>query len=644
MLVLALCLGLFSTFTVLVVRFFYLKVQCWFCGHTAFTSWSRKTSFVCHQCGQYNGFKSDGDYNKVIPSQFIAELNPVNFNKAHGTFSSHSDVLCPDCTRNQNTIVQKLSEYTPKNDKSDEEIKEYTRLLELEYGLCSSCYRKVNNKLRQLDYKLLPSFIEWWHTKQQPKQQQQQQQQTITMRKNSILFKIITWYELLIILRILNIFCFIYIIISSILIEINQQTCLIYITIHKSYLYKFIELIWSNNCRIYLRNYCHELLILSKYFSLSNTGQLWFNLLMFCLQIILVTMTSLKHRNKYYSIYQDGLKSLILLYDISMLLISLNILLSLLINNDSINVMNNKMKWSNSFNHITLLGIFVLFTLFIIIIIIIYGIRIWLSFFHKDCILQQKELKNTWPSHVKLPCFQTIDNISYYSTPSDYSTNYTMNSLNSSRKSLEDELANTKLYSTNKYNHIFRPSVLSGGGGGGGSGGAGSNNISPSVISSQYSNVNSRHSFISSNLYSTHDNPMKQHPSPPPPSQQQQQRQQQQQQMIESCRADDDNLSCLTSISHYKSNNSNYYTHDYHLNNHLSNYISQSNIQRKSITSKRKRRTGLINFILCLLFGRLETWNDIRLQLTCLANAVFLSIVIYCTCRLMFCLVCVFDT
>lgn len=87
MLVLAVCLGLFSTFTVLVVRFFYLKVQCWFCGHTAFTSWSRKTSFVCQQCGQYNGFKSDGDYNKVIPSQFIAELNPVNFNKVRSIFT-----------------------------------------------------------------------------------------------------------------------------------------------------------------------------------------------------------------------------------------------------------------------------------------------------------------------------------------------------------------------------------------------------------------------------------------------------------------------------------------------------------------------------------------------------------------------------
>ncbi|VDO53243.1 unnamed protein product [Schistosoma margrebowiei] len=570
MLVLALCLGLFSTFTVLVVRFFYLKVQCWFCGHTAFTSWSRKTSFVCQQCGQYNGFKSDGDYNKVIPSQFIAELNPVNFNKVRSIFTLDLFRLTLDC-------------------------------------------------------KLLPSFIEWWHNKQQ----------TICLTKNSNSLKTyrktIAWFELLIVLRIISILCFISIITGPLLIEISRQTCLIHVATNKSYLYKFVELFWSNHCRSYSRKYCTEILTYSQHFSLSNIGQSWFNLLMFCLQITLVAMTSLKHGNKHYSMYYDGLKSLVLLYDISMLLISLNILLSSSsVKNDSFNLMNS-MTWSTtSFTHITLLGVFVLFISFIIII---YGIRIWLSFFLKDCMSQQKELKDTWPSDVKLPCLQSIDSISYYSTPSHYSTNCTMNSLNSSRKSLEDELADTKLYSTNKYDNIFRPSVLSGGGGGGGSG---SNNISPSVISSQYSNVNSRHSFTSSNLYSTRYNPMKQQPPPlPPPSQQQQ--------MIESCRSDDDNLSCMTSISHYKSNNPNCYTLDYHSTNHLPTYLSQSNIKRKTISSKRKRRTGLIHFILCLLFGRLETWNDVRLELTCLANAVFLSIVIYCTCRLMFCLVSVFD-
>ncbi|CAH8294534.1 unnamed protein product [Schistosoma turkestanicum] len=150
MLVLALCLGVFSIFIMLIVKFLYWKVQCWFCGYTTRASWSRKTSFVCQQCGQYNGFKSDGDYNKVIPSQYIAELNPINFHQVRGTFSSHSDVLCPDCTRNQNIIIQKLSEYNPKDDKSDEEIKEYTRQLELKYSLCSGCYRKVNDKLRQV--------------------------------------------------------------------------------------------------------------------------------------------------------------------------------------------------------------------------------------------------------------------------------------------------------------------------------------------------------------------------------------------------------------------------------------------------------------------------------------------------------------
>ncbi|CAH8577585.1 unnamed protein product [Schistosoma rodhaini] len=602
MLVLALCLGLFSAFTVFIVRFFYLKVQCWFCGHTASTSWSRKTSFVCQQCGQYNGFTSDGDYNKVIPSQFSAELNPVNFSKARGTFSSHSDVLCPDCTRNQNTIVQKLSEYTPKNDRSDEEIKEYTRLLELEYGLCSSCYRKVNDKLRQLDYKLLPSFIDWWHNNKQ---------QTISItKKSSVSLKtprqIIIWFELFIILRLISILCFICIIISPILIEISKQTCLIYVTKNKSYLYKLIELFWSSNCRFYTRQYCNEILAYSQHFSLTNTGQLWFNLLLICLQITLVAMSSLRLGNKHntsyhYSIYHDGLKTLVVLYDISMLLISLNILLSssssLII--DSFNLMSS-IKLPITSTHITLLGVFILFASFIIIL---YGIRIWLSFFLKDCKSQQKTLKDTWPSNVKLPCLQSTDSISYYSTPSHHSTNYTMNSFNSSGRSLEDELADTKLFSTtNKYNNVFRPSVLSG------------SNISPSAIGS-------RHSYTSSNMYSTHYNPMKQ-------------------QMIESGQRDDDNLSYLSSVSHYKPN---CYTLDSNSSGQLPTNLTQFMVKRKSNSSKRKRRTGLIHFVLCLLFGRLETWKDVCLELTCLANAIFLSIVIYCTYRLMYCLVNVFD-
>lgn len=36
-----------------------------------------RKAFVCPQCGQYNGFKEDGDYDRFIPEQRYEYLNPT---------------------------------------------------------------------------------------------------------------------------------------------------------------------------------------------------------------------------------------------------------------------------------------------------------------------------------------------------------------------------------------------------------------------------------------------------------------------------------------------------------------------------------------------------------------------------------------
>ncbi|CAH8538909.1 unnamed protein product [Heterobilharzia americana] len=604
-----LCLSLLTTFIILVVKFFQWQAQCWFCSFYMRVPWVNRNSFVCRQCGQYNGFTRDGDYNKVILSQFSTELNPFSRYQTPKTFKSNSDVLCSNCTDNQAIIVRKLSEYVPQNEHSAEEIKGYARVLESKYGLCKICCQKVNERLRKLDSKLLPSFIQWWHEKRRK----------TPVTDNVIILKArrksLAWLELLIVLRITSIVCFLCIVSGPLLTEIGKQTCLVHLSTNKSYTHKFIEVFWPSVCRRYSRVYCSEILAYSQHLSLSNTGQIWFTSLMLCLQIALIIMDGLERRGKRQSsnlsIYRHGMESMILLCNVSLLLISANMLLSLLMNTHGFNF-GDFTQSSDSYKHILLL---VGFISVILILVIMYVAAIWLSFFLKDFKSQQKKLQETWPDNSglkRLACLQSNDSMSYYSTPSQQSANLTTNSLNSSGKSLEDELAAARI-SPMMSTNTFRPSVL-----------YNNNHNCPSLIGSQYSTLNSQYSVTPSNVYSTHYKLMDQ-------------------QRPESCQPNEDALSCLSSVSQCKAD-SGYYTLDCNTNHHSPAYsLSRSSvIKRKSTTSKLKRRTGLIRFILFLLFGRLETWQDVRFELTCLANAVLLGVVIYCTCRLAFCLVNIF--
>lgn len=80
-------------------------VDCWFCGHELRVPRVEANSFRCPSCDQYNGFKSDGDYNVRIPEQYDASLNPsltsrvslsaLNFTKVSlGTEAIRHSVEC----------------------------------------------------------------------------------------------------------------------------------------------------------------------------------------------------------------------------------------------------------------------------------------------------------------------------------------------------------------------------------------------------------------------------------------------------------------------------------------------------------------------------------------------------------------------
>lgn len=53
-----------------------VSVECWFCQHNFFVNRGKENAFVCENCEQYNGFLSDGSYNKIIEEQFTEHQRP----------------------------------------------------------------------------------------------------------------------------------------------------------------------------------------------------------------------------------------------------------------------------------------------------------------------------------------------------------------------------------------------------------------------------------------------------------------------------------------------------------------------------------------------------------------------------------------
>lgn len=52
--------------------------------------------------------------------------------------------------------------------------------------------------------------------------------------------------------------------------------------------------------------------------------------------------------------------------------------------------------------------------------------------------------------------------------------------------------------------------------------------------------------------------------------------------------------------------------------------------------SKRRRPKGLLPWLLCLLFGRLNSWTEVKVELTCIANAVLVGLLLICIAHLFY--------
>lgn len=73
-----------------------------------------------------------------------------------------------------------------------------------------------------------------------------------------------------------------------------------------------------------------------------------------------------------------------------------------------------------------------------------------------------------------------------------------------------------------------------------------------------------------------------------------------------------------------------------------SHLTSVSQVSRRSKREKRHRRKssmGLLRWIVYLLFGRLDTWKDLKAELVCMMNAVLVGVILVLICHLFYIMV-----
>ncbi|XP_065203695.1 uncharacterized protein LOC135833833 [Planococcus citri] len=129
----------------------FVTVNCWFCNTNFRVPFKNRKEWFCEQCLQFNGFKEDGDYSKVLPEQFDETLNRkyVKAESSQTSYVFNSNGLCSFCNANQELKIKQLALYVPFQEKNyDEEIEIFRKKLEKSYKLCENCENFVHKKLQ----------------------------------------------------------------------------------------------------------------------------------------------------------------------------------------------------------------------------------------------------------------------------------------------------------------------------------------------------------------------------------------------------------------------------------------------------------------------------------------------------------------
>ncbi|CAG9862391.1 unnamed protein product [Phyllotreta striolata] len=125
---------------------FYISVNCWFCNKWSKVRYESRNSFECPVCLQYNGFKPDGSYNKVIEAQH--ETSFVKY--SHRNIETYDNGLCTYCNNNQQLKIHQLAKFAPiREENYDLEIEHFKKQLEKVYKLCKKCNKVLKSKIDQ---------------------------------------------------------------------------------------------------------------------------------------------------------------------------------------------------------------------------------------------------------------------------------------------------------------------------------------------------------------------------------------------------------------------------------------------------------------------------------------------------------------
>lgn len=129
----------------------HAKVNCWFCNENTVVPYGNRNCWDCPNCDQYNGFQSNGDYNKPIPAQHNEHLNHGVCGSLPSAVTTQTQqwvncqmLLCRKCNNNQTVKIKQLASFIPRDEENyDEEIDAYKHHLEQTYKLCRPCQTAV---------------------------------------------------------------------------------------------------------------------------------------------------------------------------------------------------------------------------------------------------------------------------------------------------------------------------------------------------------------------------------------------------------------------------------------------------------------------------------------------------------------------
>ncbi|CAL8093303.1 unnamed protein product [Calicophoron daubneyi] len=533
--------------------------ECWFCCRSVLKN-SKGDSFECPYCRQYNGFTADGDYNRVIPAQYIAPEHPKRFVDERNGFHTESGILCGLCERNQELIRKGLADFEPTcEERWDAELADLKRRLECIYGLCESCKNKSRTRIHEVDSMLLPAFIEWWRKLRQQNHQnhfERSRAQKTAQQRSSLLPS-----PLYFLVRLASVFCFFSLIIGPLTNALIAQTCLVRVSLHEclsdklvfALLFKALRVRGLHLCR-WVTNYYHS-------FDLPTPVLCSFAVSLCVLQSILIFIRCFNRKDTLKKRYSATAPFFFLL-DVILLLFTANILVPLFPSPVF------RPQWI--YNH---WGYFLVTTLlFPLLFAVYFGLKAWISFCSSNLKAQKRVLVDAWPSSViNSTSLQSDDQHSQRDWLSSYS------SLSPGSISTSFRLSpNGKIMEVPRNPSLFRPSILS---------------WPPHRPTGT---VQSAHSVLRPspiNAFGSLSAPFH-------------------------C-SDDSDDSLVTSVSRMMP-----------LSRKRTCLQGEPHCTHRKRTRRRKR-TGILRLCLSLLFGRIETWNDVLSEILCLANALLIGVVVY---------------